>query len=221
VPVVTLLQIDARRKDRVEVHLDGTFAFSLALDLAASLHKGQCLAEDDLARLCDDDAYRVALDRALGFLARRPRSEAEVRRHLADKDVPPAPLERVCARLVSLDLLDDAAFARWWVDNRRTHQPRGRLALRHELTARGVAPGVVATVVAEVDETSEATALARSRASRYAGLDRPAFDRRLGALLARRGFGAAAVRAALAAARRLGEPDGDVLGDDDATDPHS
>ena len=42
------------------------------------------------------------------------------------------------ARLVELGYLDDAAFARWWVESRDRARPRATLALRRELALKGV-----------------------------------------------------------------------------------
>lgn len=204
-PTITLLQRQRRRTNRINVHLDGEYAFSLALEVAAPLRTGQVLddAAIDLLRL--DDAYRTGLDRALRFLAYRPRSRAEVARYLRRRDAADVVANRVLDRLEELDLLDDAAFARWWVDNRTTHRPRGRRALRHELAAHGVDPAAIAAALAGVDDDELALAVALDKAPGYAGLPRPVFERRLGGLLARRGFMGSAAHAALRAAWRATE----------------
>jgi len=198
--VVTQLQLQRRRTDRVNVFLDEEYAFSLVLDLAAGLARGQVLSDADVERLQAEDAYRVGLDRALRYLGSRPRSRAEVEGYLRERDVPEAVAGRVLERLAGLDLVDDRAFAVWWVANRAAHQPRGRLALRSELAARGVDRRTIEEAVIEVDDEEAAVALARSRAERYRGLPREGFDHKLGGLLRRRGFGYEATRSALDAA---------------------
>lgn len=199
-PVVTLLQLGHRRKDRVNVHLDGEYAFSLGLDLAAALRKGQVLDEADVTRLREEDGYGVALDRALHFLTFRPRSRWEIERKLRSKDVADPVVERVIARLSDLSLVDDSEFAGWWVENRTQFRPRGKRGLRSELSARGVPDDIASEAVSNVDESELATRVACERAERHLDLDRAAFDKRLGGYLRRRGFGPEAVRDALRAA---------------------
>lgn len=198
--VVTQLQLQRRRTDRVNVFLDDEYAFSLALDLAAGLSRGQVLSDGDVEGLRAEDAYRVALDRALGYLASRPRSRAEIDGYLREREVDEPARGRVLERLETLALVDDHAFAAWWVANRGAHRPRGRLALRSELAARGLSRDAIEAAVAEVDDEDAAVALALSRAERYRGLDRAGLEHRLGGYLRRRGFDYATVRRALDAA---------------------
>jgi regulatory protein len=109
-------------------------------------------------------------------------------------------VERVLGRLAALELLDDAAFAAWWVENRSQHRPRGRHALMQELSERGIAREVITAALAGLDEAVLALRVARRLAPRYSHLERPVFRRRLGALLQRRGFGQEAVYRAVEAA---------------------
>lgn len=216
-PTVTRLEAQARRPGRVNVYLDGALAFSLALEVAAALRPGQSLEPADIERLAEEDAYRRALDRSLGYLGHRPRSRRELERYLADKAVPPEVAGRVLGRLAELGLADDAQFAAWWVDNRARHRPRGGQALRQELAARGVDRATQNEAVTGLDEDALALDVALAQARRYRGLSRELFQRRLGALLARRGFAYPAVRAAVAAAwAAQGGPAADDLADDPA-----
>jgi len=208
--VVTLLQLQRRRPDRVSVFVDDEFRLALALDVAAGLTLGQALTDAEIARLAAEDAYRTALERALARLARRPRSRAEIERDLAGRDVPPQVAARVLDRLVELELVDDAAFAAWWVESRGANRPRGRIALRSELAARGVERADIDDALAAVDDEDAACALAVARAARYAGLARDAFDHRLGGYLRRRGFAYDAVRRALDAAWAANSPGEDA-----------
>jgi regulatory protein len=199
-PTITRLEPQARQPDRVNVYLDGAFAFGLSLDVAARLRIGTVLDAADLERLRADEEYHRALDRALAQLGRRPRSRQELARYLGGKDVAPELAERVLARLGELGLVDDAAFAEWWVENRGRHRPRGAQALRQELWAKGIGRDEQAAALDGLDEDALALDVARAQAHRYARQPREVFERRLGGLLARRGFGHEAVRRAVAAA---------------------
>ena len=143
-----------------------------------------------------DEPGRV-MDAAAAFLAVRPRSVAETRRRLRHLEYPPPLVESVVERLIEVGYLDDAAFARTWVESRDRARPRGESALRRELTLKGVPRQVVDEVLAERAELSESEDPDRAAAlalleRRRAALDREPDPRRRRqkayALLARNGF---------------------------------
>lgn len=185
---VTALVAQKRNPNRVNVYLDGEFAFGLAAIEAARLHLGQELGDADLARVRQADDVAVAHERALRYLSYRPRSEAEVRRYLAGKQVAPEVIEEIVERLTRVGLLNDQAFAQYWRENRENFRPKGAAALRQELRQKGVSREAVDRALAGMDEEGAALDLARARARRLGGLDKPAFKRRLAAYLGRRGY---------------------------------
>ncbi len=185
---ITALKVQARNKSRVNVYLDGEYAFSLADLVAAPLRLGQVLTDDDIAELQRQDAFRQAYERGLRYLSYRARSRAEVERYLVDKGVDQETIGAVIARLTEVGLLNDEDFARMWVGNRENLAPRSRRMLQYELRQKGLAPEVIAGALEDLDEADSAYRAAMARVNHYAGLDRPTFDRRLGGFLLRRGF---------------------------------
>jgi regulatory protein len=84
---------------------------------------------------------------AAAFLAVRPRSVEETRRRLRHLGFRADLVDRAVARLVELGYLDDAAFARAWVERRDRSRPRGELVLRRELRARGIPDEAIAAAL--------------------------------------------------------------------------
>ena len=188
---------------RVNIFVDGRFALSLDRELAAGIRPGDMLTATRIADLERRDLEARAWNAALAFLAPRPRSEREVRGRLQRKGFAESTIERVIQRLERLRLLDDHAFARYWVEQRQTFRPRGARLLAAELRRHGVAGETVEEVLAETaaDDSLEAACRAarpRARALRHA--DEPTFLARLGQFLLRRGF---EYETARAASRRL------------------
>lgn len=205
---ITALVAQKKNPERVNVYLDGQFAFGLAAIEAIRLKRGQVLSDADIARLRSADDVEKAHEKALRFLANRPRSEWEVRQNLKKAGFEAESIDRAVDRLKSVALIDDAAFARYWIDNRNQFRPRGAAALRLELRRKGVERAVIDAVLQDVDLPDEATALqaALARADRYRQAPRPEFAQKLGGYLVRRGFDYAAARAAVDEAwRRLHE----------------
>lgn len=182
------MRLQKRNKDRVNVYLDGRFAFGLAAIAAANLRVGQTLSDEEIARLQAKDDVERAYEHALNFLSYRPRSEAEVRRNLREKDVEDGVIEAVIERLTRAGLLDDHEFARYWIENRLEFNPRGPRALRQELRQKGVSDAVAAEALTGFNEEAVARKAAESAARRLARLEPAEFRRRLAAYLARRGF---------------------------------
>lgn len=185
---ITALQASKRRRRRVEVLLDDGPAFSLALTLAAGLRVGQQLDLAAIERLQAEDQIARALDRAARFLARRPRSVAEVRRNLRQKGFADPAVAAALQRCSDRGWLDDLDFARFWVEDRLRFRPMGRRALAHGLRQKGVAPETIETALADLDGLDAARRAARDRLRRWRGLTRPELRRRLWAFLQRRGF---------------------------------
>jgi regulatory protein len=138
------------------------------------------------------DEYRAALDVALRFLGQRPRSEHEVRRRLARAGVPEDVSDEVLAQLRRWQVVDDAAFASYWLEQRRTFRPRGPRLLQAELRQRGVSADVAVEVAEQAAVTAQEDAyrVAHKRARQLAAqpLDERTFCARLSQHLARRGF---------------------------------
>lgn len=135
------------------------------------------------------DGFDTAYDRALRFLAHRPRSCQEVRRRLTMRGVSTQVVERVISRLVQSGLVDDRAFAVYWVANRAQFSPRGRHGLHQELAQKGIDREIIKSVLDGLsDETGQAVAAGRQRLRAMSLHPDVEFSRRMVAFLARRGF---------------------------------
>jgi regulatory protein len=185
---VTAIRLQAKNKDRVNVELDGKFAFGLAKILAVGLKVGQPLGPDDIANLLAQDEVEVGYRKAAKLIARRPRSEKELRRYLRGKDVSEEAREGIIQRLRRMGLADDQAFAQAWVENRMAFRPRGAVALRAELKSKGLSREVIDTALSELDEDEAAYRAAQKASRRYQNLDWESFRKRTRGYLARRGF---------------------------------
>ncbi|HLU09643.1 MAG TPA: RecX family transcriptional regulator [Oceanobacillus sp.] len=186
--VITALEVQKRNKKRVNVYLDEEYAFSLSLDEAAKLRKGQTLSDNEVEQLRDQDAVAYAVDSAARFLAVRPRSIQEVRQNLLQKSHPPAVIDNALERLTALGYLDDRAFAEFWVRERNTFKPLSPRALRQELRQKGVADEIIDDVIGDLDADEVAYRAAMSQSRRFRGSDQRTFREKMYAFLQRRGF---------------------------------
>ncbi len=141
------------------------------------------------------DAVAVAREIALRRLSVRARSRKELAQDLAKRDVPAEAAKQVLDRFTEVGLIDDAAFAAQWVESRGSRSGASRL--RQELRQKGVADEHIADAVGGRDDDADITAaraLAQRKATAMGRLDRVVRERRLAALLGRRGFSTAVIR---------------------------
>src|SRR5512144_2074949 len=79
---ITAIEVQKKSPNRVNIHLDGEFAFGLARIVAAWLRVGQELSEEKIEQLQTEDAREGAFQQAMLFLSYRARSESEIRQNL-------------------------------------------------------------------------------------------------------------------------------------------
>ena len=107
---ITAIEPQKNNPQRVNVYLDGEFAFGLTSLVAAWLKVGQELAEEKIASLKGEDAGEVTYQKALHFLSYRPRSMVEVRQNLTKRGISEPLIEETMNRLQRAGLVNDEAF---------------------------------------------------------------------------------------------------------------
>jgi regulatory protein len=131
-----------------------------------------------------------AIDIALRYLAARPRSEHEVRRRLRRTGLDEPAIDGLLGRLRASGLVDDAAFAHYWVEQRQTFRPRGTRLLEAELRQHGIQSELASAAAEPASSSAEDDAYraAHRRARQLRGVEERTFRTRVGQFLARRGF---------------------------------
>ena len=185
---ITAIEVQKRTPNRVNIYLDGEFAFGLARIVAAWLRTGQELSEEKIEQLQAEEARERAFQQAMLFLSYRARSESEIRQNLRKHEFPEPVIEQTLERLRQDGLANDNQFARAWVENRTTFRPRSRRLMAMELRQKGLGDEAVSAAVEGVDDETLAYEAAQKRAVRFKGLEWNEFRKKLSDFLARRGF---------------------------------
>lgn len=210
---VTGISAQVRTADRLNIDLDGAFAFGLSANVALEYRVtiGTVIDDELAATLWVAEEAAQAKATALNLLARRPRAEKELATALRQRGYGPAAIQAAVDRMRELGYLDDADFARRWVANRASVSPRGGRLMELELRQKGVAQDVAREAIdeADLDDLAAARDVAETRMRRYADLDPPTRRRRLSAFLARRGFSPDVIRT-IDRDLRLGPEDADA-----------
>lgn len=163
--------------------------------------------------------------RVLKFLNFRPRSEKEVRDYIKKvinrhpgkferthpgsfKDSGQARMtednliDSVIHKLKQQKFLDDVAFARWLVRSRTEFKPKGKQLVRLELRQKGIAEDIISSILEDSDVRQQsdkelAIEVLTKKQKKYAHMEPQERFAKAGAMLARRGFGMEAIKAAI------------------------
>lgn len=191
-PRITDLKPQTRRTDRYNLYLDGIYKFPVSANtvLAAGLHVGLEISEEELLRVQEAAEIGNAHDKALNYLDLRRRSTKEIKDYLYRKDFEPQVIQAVIDRLTRAGLLNDEEFARAWIRDRLLLKPKSKRALSSELFAKGITRETADLVLSELDGDDELDALRgsierRLRQTKYASREN---DDKLIAALAREGY---------------------------------
>ncbi len=199
-PVVSALR--AARRGGVALHVDDEYVCVVSESLVARwrLFKGRELDDADLAEIrAASSAERVVGD-AHRLLGHRARSREELRRRLLAKEHDEHAVDDALERLAADGFLDDAAFARSYVADKRRLEYWGAERIRRGLRELGVDAALIDDALGggggeEGAELDRALAVLRRRGAPEPPLD--AARRRAFQTLQRRGFSSSVAYAAV------------------------
>jgi regulatory protein len=170
-PKITNFTPQIKNQDRVNVFIDDKYAFSLDIFQVSELgvKVGQELSEEELENLKKASDFGKLYARTLGWLISRPHSKREVKDYLRRKKTEEDLATAVMARLEAKSYLDDARFARFWVENRFQKKGVSRKRLQLELIKKGISQDLIASALesAPRDDATEIDKILAKKAKRY------------------------------------------------------
>ena len=138
-----------------------------------------------------EDAEAVARKILLDQLTGRARSRTAISSGTSRWASLAARSDRLLDRFEEVGLVDDAAFARGWVEQRQSGRGLARRALAQELRRKGIEDDVAREALDEIDpdeEVEAARTLVRRKLRTVSDLDQQVAVRRLTGMLARKGY---------------------------------
>lgn len=185
---ITDLKIQKHNPNRLNIFIDGEFAFGVERLVAAWLRVGDPIDLSKIEELLRKDELERAYLRSLRLLDTRPRSVWEISTRLKKAGYSDEVITPVISRLKSAGLVNDEDFARVWVENRCTFRPRAKRVLVLELHQKGLAETEIQSAVNHLDEDVLALQAAEKYASRCKDLPFDVFRKKMFGFLSRRGF---------------------------------
>jgi regulatory protein len=149
--------------------------------------------EEAAAAEVEADPEAVARRILLDTLTGQARSRQELADKLATRGVPDELAAQLLDRFTEVGLIDDAAYARQWVESRHRSRGLAPRALAQELRRKGIDDDDAKSALEQIDEGDQraaARALVDKKLRSMRGLDHQVATRRLAGLLARKGYAA-------------------------------
>jgi regulatory protein len=134
-------------EDYLDIHEDVLISFRLA--------KGSYIHRDKIEQIMlEEEKKRVERD-GLRYLSYRPRAISEMKAYLMKKNYSIELIDELLAEWQKKRYLDDAAFARQWIEERMRLQKKGRYVLKAELMAKDISTDIIEHVLEALDSRSE------------------------------------------------------------------
>lgn len=186
--VITDMKSGVKNPERVNIYVNGVFAFSLdvAQVVDYKLKVGVVLDVARFEELRKASEFGKLYQRALKWVLLRPRSVRETRDYLNkkvyEKKLDKGYVDEVLGRLCDKGYIDDYKFAEFWVQNRFVKKGVSRKRLSMELMRKGISSEVIHEVLDGRDDEEELRKMVAKKRSRYDDAEK------LMAYLVRQGF---------------------------------
>ena len=195
---ITKIEAQVKTKGRYSVFVEDVFAFGISeLGLIDSkIRVGVELTQQQLYELKDTAHVDKIYNMTLGLIARRARSQWEIKDYLRRKEVVSEAAEQIINRLIHKGYIDDIDFAVRWVENRRLLKPISKRKLEMELRQKRVADSAIKDALAN-DQANELDVL-KTEVEKKRRISRYQDDTKLMRYLAGQGYGYDDIKTALA-----------------------
>lgn len=199
---ITELRPLTKDPSRIAVKLSGVYFGALPLDKVNQLQlaQGKYLTPAFARQLVDAIDEADCRWQALNLLSYRPRSVAEMRRRLSQKEFGKYLVERIIKWLLEKGYLNDAEFAKTLVKaGTEGDRPQGSFVLRRKLWRAGIDDETAKQELAQIEsEYENCKRSAESVLKRYGKLPKLKARQRLYGYLARRGFSVDDIKSVIA-----------------------
>lgn len=158
---ITDIKQQVKRKQRYSIFVDSKYSFSLSENelMSSGIRIGREYDKAEFEQLKKTAVLDKAYARVLDLLARRVRSEWEIRDYLKRKEYEPEIIEQTVMHLQERGYINDEIFAKSWIDSRHLLKNISKRKLQMELKQKRVSEEIITSVL-EDDETDERDVLA-------------------------------------------------------------
>ncbi|MFB6468357.1 recombination regulator RecX [Cytobacillus sp. Hz8] len=159
--IITKITVQKNKSDRYNIFMDygkgEEYAFSLDEDVLIKSHlkKGLELDPFSITEITYQDDIRKAYNLAVQYLARRIRSEHEVRMYLHKAETDEPIIQEVIHKLYEFQFLDDEEYAKAYVRTLMNTTDKGSVSARRELKEKGISEANIDVAMREYSSDFE------------------------------------------------------------------
>ena len=162
--VITSVRRNVKNAGRCSVFVDDVFFAACPIDvaLALGLRKGLEMSDELERRLRAEDRRMVLRQKAYRFATYKPRTERDIRRFLDKAEATEEESADVRRWLAEFRLIDDAEYARRFIDASRQRKPLSPAMMRRTLLGKGLSESIVESAIAAETDPGDAHRAART-----------------------------------------------------------
>lgn len=191
-PIITKIETQKKREDRVNIYIDEKFFMAIYKELVFTfnLKKGQEINPDDFRKILDDEMYIKAKNKALSILSKASQSENQIYKKLS-KDFEDKTIDKVLEFLKKYKFIDDEDLANRIANTNVNLNKYGKNKIRQNLSQKGIKKDIIEEVIDDIDSNKEfenALYLGKKRYDRLKNKNPRKAYQKIGNHLAYKGF---------------------------------
>jgi regulatory protein len=166
---ITRIEQQKKKKNRVNIYIDGEFSSGLYKDTVIKFHlyENKEITQSEFAQIKEFEAFADAKEKAINYISYRERSKKEIEDYLNNKGIEEKVTKNVLTELEKANLVDDHKFASAWVKDRNKNNPKGIFALKMELKNKGISEAEIEKILQSVDEKENALKVFEKAVRKY------------------------------------------------------
>lgn len=207
--IITKITTQQKNQDRYNIFMDygkgEEFAFSVDQDvfIKFQLKKGMELDDFSFLEIQFQDDIRKAYNLAIHYLAKRMRSEKEIKDYLQQKEMEEPIIHEVLHKLIAQKYINDHDYAFSYVRTQVNTTDKGPDLIRMELKEKGIGEELLKLSLSEYpfdNQVEKATNLAKKFFERNSKDSKRIMQQKLEGMLLRKGYSYDIINIALAEA---------------------
>lgn len=152
---ITKIEVQKRNKERVNIHIDGEYAFSASAELVYKERIKSDMEVDEirLEEIISESNFLKCKETSLRIITRCYKTESEMKDRLTEKGYGSKEIERTIEFLKEYKFIDNRAYTEMYVKDRLRSQ--GIQKIKYALLRKGIEEEEIEEVLSNIDSEKE------------------------------------------------------------------
>lgn len=155
---ITKIEAAKRNKDRVNIYIDGEYAFSCFGEIVYKLNLARNMEVDTekLKEIVFEDEFLRCKNSSLKIIERNFKTEKEIYGKLSEKGYQEKTIERTLEFLMEYNLINDEKYSEAFIKDKIKNQ--GRKKIKYNLLRKGINEDTIEEKLLEINDEAEEAA---------------------------------------------------------------